>query len=143
MSDEVYLKVVLRRSGGTVLKIEVRGSREDVDYFLEKVVSLSQFEAEVLEPSDEVQGEEELEIDLPSIKIERGDNLPSILRKMFDSEWGRKPRTLKEVIDALASMGQYFNKSTVAVTLKRLVERGELRRIKGDDKIYRYVSAGP
>ncbi len=143
MSDEVYLKVVLRRGGGTVLKIEVRGSREDVDYFLEKVVSLSQFEAEVLEPGDEVQGEEELEIDLPSIKIERGDNLPSILRKMFDSEWGRKPRTLKEVIDALASMGQYFNKSTVAVTLKRLVERGELRRIKGDDKIYRYVSAGP
>ncbi len=143
MSGEVYLKVVLRRGGGTVLKIEVRGSREDVDYFLEKVVSLSQLEAEILEPSDEVQGEEELEIDLPSIKIERGDNLPSILRKMFDSEWGRKPRTLKEVIDALASMGQYFNKSTVAVTLKRLVERGELRRIKGDDKIYRYVSAGP
>jgi len=143
MSGEVYLKLVLKRGGGTLLKIEVRGSREDVDYFLDRVVSLSQIDVEMLEQVDEVSGEGELDIDLPNIKIERGDNLPSILRKMFDSEWGRKPRTLKEVIDALASMGQYFNKSTVAVTLKRLVERGELRRIKGDDRIYRYVSAGP
>ncbi len=139
------LKLVYRK-GGAVVHIELKGEKEEVDYFLEKLLTLveSQSEGEV-SIVEKVEGEsaEEGFKELPSIKIERGDTTSSIIKKIFSTDWGRKPRELKEVVEVLQTLGHYTNKTTVAVTLKRLVERGDLRRIRGSDKVYRYVAAYP
>jgi len=79
--------------------------------------------------------------ELPVIKIEKDDSLPSILVKMFSTQWGRKPRKLMEVKEALDSYGIIHPKQSVAVALMRLAKDGKLRRFKLEGE-YVYV-AGP
>ena len=79
----------------------------------------------------------------PKISITSGESLSEILKKVFNSSWGSKPRQLKEIISVLESYGLYYPKSSIAVTLKRLVQRGAIRRIKSKDKHYLYVSISP
>ena len=79
----------------------------------------------------------------PKISITSGEPLSEILKKVFNSSWGSKPRQLKEIISVLESYGLYYPKSSIAVTLKRLVQRGAIRRIKSKDKHYLYVSISP
>ncbi len=79
----------------------------------------------------------------PSIPIKKGEPLTEILSKLFDTKWGHKPRPLKDIIEALNSYGLYYPKSTIAVTLNRLAQRGVIRRVRGKGKYYLYVSAKP
>ena len=91
--------------------------------------------------SIETHREEPIVSELPDVRIKSGEPLTQILTKFFSTEWGRKPRQLKEIINLLESYGVYYPKSTIAVSLKRLVQRGVIRRIKGREKHYLYVSA--
>ncbi|MGC9189137.1 MAG: hypothetical protein ACP5GG_00190, partial [Conexivisphaera sp.] len=51
--------------------------------------------------------------------------------------WGRRPRRLSEVMDALSSFGLIYPKSSVAVALLRLAKEGEIRRFKeGGEYVY-------
>lgn len=79
----------------------------------------------------------------PSITIKKGEPLTDILTRLFNTEWGHIPRPLKKVIDVLSTYGLYYPKSTVAVTLNRLSQRGVIRRIKTKEKRFLYVSAEP
>jgi hypothetical protein len=74
---------------------------------------------------------------LPNIKIEKDDSLADIILKMFSDPWGRKPRRLSEVREALASYGLIHPKQSVAVALLRLSQAGKLRRFKeGGEYVY-------
>ena len=74
---------------------------------------------------------------LPNIKVEKGDSLAEIIVKMFSDPWGRTPRRLGEVREALASYGLVHPKQSVAVALLRLSQSGKLRRFKeGGEYIY-------
>jgi len=132
---------------GVVVDLELKGEKEEVEYFLEKILSLidssESIENNLETYEEEVETSRRKDIEVPNIKIERGDKTSTIIKKLFSTEWGRKPRELREVVETLHVLGHYVGKTTVAVTLKRLVQRGELRRIRGSDKIYRYVSAYP
>ncbi len=130
------------------LELEIKGEKEDVEYFLNKIFEVIETYKAGLEPSyiGEVstsihEYKEELH-KLPSITIKEGEPLTSILSKLFSDKWGREPRGLREVIEVLEAFGLYYTKSTVAVTLNRLVKRGILRRIKAKDGTYRYVYSG-
>lgn len=80
----------------------------------------------------------------PSITIRKGEPLTEILTRLFNTEWGGSPHPLKEVIDVLNSYGLYYPKSSIAVTLNRLSQRGVVRRIKTvREKHFLYVSATP
>ena len=79
----------------------------------------------------------------PSISIKKGEPLTDILTRLFNTEWGHNPRPLKEIIDVLNAYGLYYPKSTIAVTLNRLSQRGVIRRIKTKEKHFLYVSAKP
>jgi len=140
MNDVVELKF---RYGN--IEIELKGNRGDVEYFLDKVFSLVS-SALVSTPQERVAKEKiglkDVVENFPKIVIKGGEPLTEILTTLFSSEWGREPRNLREVIQALETYGLYYSKSTVAVSLNRLVKRGVLRRIRGKDGIYRYVSIG-
>ena len=67
--------------------------------------------------------------------------LGAALRKLLvESNWGKKPRTLGEVMTALETNGLYYKKSAVATTLVTLMKNKELRRL-GTRRSYRYVAA--
>jgi hypothetical protein len=80
--------------------------------------------------------------ELPDIRISKDDTLPTVIVKMFSTEWGRKPRKLMEIKNALDSYGMVHPKQSVAVTLLRLAKSGKLRRFKDSKGEYVYV-AGP
>jgi hypothetical protein len=134
------------RIGGN--ELEVSGDYEDVISILDKLLPYltkipehgydARLTREVKEDSTK-----ELDISMPVISIKKGEPLTSILSKLFDTEWGHKPHPLKEIMDVLESYGLYYPKSSVAVTLNRLVQRGVIRRIKTKDRFYLYVASTP
>ena len=74
---------------------------------------------------------------LPNIEIRKDDSLADIIVKMFSDPWGRTPRRLSEVREALASYGLVHPKQSVAVALLRLSQAGKLRRFKeGGEYVY-------
>jgi len=79
---------------------------------------------------------------LPNIRIEKDDSLADIIVKMFSDPWGRTPRRLNEVREALASYGLVHPKQSVAVALLRLSQIGKLRRFK-EGREYVYTASLP
>jgi hypothetical protein len=77
--------------------------------------------------------------DLPELKVDKGESLPSITTKLFASTWGKTPRRLVEVKAALESYGLVYPRQSVAVALLRLAQEGKLRRFKGSDGEYLYT----
>lgn len=77
----------------------------------------------------------------PEIHINRGDSLSDIIIKLFTDLWGRNPRKLGEVREALQSYGQVYPKQSVAVSLLRLAQSGRLRRFKGEGGEYVYTAS--
>ena len=125
-------------------ELEVSGEYSLVMDVIDKLLPyLSREDRMMIDKPIEVQVED-VDGDLPpKIRISSGEPLSAVLRKVFNTAWGSKPRQLKEIISVLESYGLYYPKSSIAVTLKRLVQRGVIRRIKGKDKHYMYVSTSP
>jgi hypothetical protein len=80
-------------------------------------------------------------LDLPELKVNKGESLPSIMTKLFGSQWGRTPRRLLDVKGALESYGMVYPRQSVAVALLRLAQEGKLRRFKGPDGDFLYTSS--
>ena len=147
--SNVSLKLVYKY-GNKSLELEISGEKEVVEDFLNKILDRFEVLQQVSSPKEPVESKRETKKveevsfdDLPNIKISSSDSLTDILNKMFYSGWGRTPRSLREVMDTLTTFGLYYPKSTIAVTLKRMVEKGVLRRIKGKDGVFKYVTSTP
>jgi hypothetical protein len=87
-------------------------------------------------------GFEGAETPQPTVRVEEGDSLADVILKIFSDRWGRRPRRLGEVCEALASQGLMHPKQSVAVALLRLAQAGKLRRFKERGE-YVYVTATP
>jgi len=79
--------------------------------------------------------------ELPELRVEKGESLPSIMTKLFGAAWGRTPRRLLDVKGALESYGLVYPRQSVAVALLRLAQEGKLRRFKGADGDFLYTSS--
>ncbi len=77
----------------------------------------------------------------PEIQIGKGDSLSDIITKLFTNSWGRSPRKLGEVREALQTYGQAYPKQSVAVSLLRLAQSAKLRRFKGEGGEYVYTAS--
>lgn len=80
-------------------------------------------------------------VDIPEIKIEKGDSLSDIVVKMFKNSWGKQSKRLADVRQVLDLYGLSYPKQSVAVTLMRLAQNGKLRRFKGSDGEFVYTAA--
>jgi hypothetical protein len=143
MDREEYRSLSVRLRIGNN-ELEIVGSYDEVSTILDKLLPYLiprkvergvEVESKVKEVSDEL-------LSIPPLSIKKGEPLTEILQKIFDTEWGHRPRPLREVMSVLETYGLYYPKSTVAVTLNRLVQRGVIRRIK-KDKYFLYVSTSP
>jgi hypothetical protein len=78
---------------------------------------------------------------LPTVTVERGDSLSDVISKFFSDAWGRNPRKLMEVREALQSYGLNYPKQSVAVALLRLAKGSKIRRFKGEGGEYVYTAS--
>jgi len=78
---------------------------------------------------------------LPVITVEKGDSLSDIISKFFSDQWGKSPRKLAEVRDALQSYGLNYPKQSVAVALLRLAKTSKIRRFKSEGGEYVYTAS--
>jgi len=77
----------------------------------------------------------------PTVTVEKGDSLSDVISKFFADSWGRSPRKLMEVREALQSYGLNYPKQSVAVALLRLAKGSRIRRFKGEGGEYVYTAA--
>ncbi len=78
---------------------------------------------------------------IPTVSIEKGDSLSDVISKFFADPWGRNPRKLMEVRDALQSYGLNYPKQSVAVALLRLAKGSKIRRFKAEGGEYIYTAS--
>lgn len=52
------------------------------------------------------------------------------IRTLIESAWGRQPRSMSEIKDALEANALHFSKGTLSGTLTTMTKRGDLRRLK-------------
>jgi hypothetical protein len=64
-----------------------------------------------------------------------------VISKFFADPWGRSPRKLMEVREALQSYGLNYPKQSVAVALLRLAKSSKIRRFKGEGGEYVYTAS--
>jgi len=122
-------------------EVEIKGDPSSVREFLDMLLPIISGEREApVEGQQEHVPEDDI---VPPIQVSEKEPVSEILLKLFSTSWARKPRSLSEVISALNSLGLYYQKTTVAVNLKRLVQRGKLRRIRGKDGTFLYVPVVP
>ena len=143
MSEEEGKLSIRLRIGNN--ELEIVGTYNEVSTILDKLLPylLQKRSDVVIDSEDKVrEGGSDVLSSIPTISVKKGEPLTEILQKLFDTEWGHKPRPLREVMNVLELYGLYYPKSTVAVTLNRLVQRGVIRRIK-KDKYFLYVSTSP
>ena len=67
-------------------------------------------------------------VQTPSLSA--GLGCSNAIRTLLQSEWGREPRTMNEIKDALETNALYFSKGTLSGTLTMMTKSGSLRRIK-------------
>jgi hypothetical protein len=77
----------------------------------------------------------------PSVSIDRGDSLGDILSKFFADPWGKNPRKLFDVREALQAYGLNYPKQSVAVALLRLAKGSKIRRFKADGGEFVYTAS--
>jgi len=139
--SQLPIKLIVR---GRSFEISTEGSLSSIYKELDALAEFADQVAEKLEIIEEMP-EAELEVttsaeeiavtpagDIPVIKAspKTMDNLESL----FDTPWGRTPRSLTEVMKALEVNAVPDKASTVSLYLRRLVRRGKLRRLEREGK---------
>jgi hypothetical protein len=79
--------------------------------------------------------------DFPTITVEKGDSLSDIITKFFTDQWGKSPRKLSDVREALQSYGLNYPKQSVAVALLRLAKSSRIRRFKSEGGEFVYTAS--
>jgi hypothetical protein len=77
--------------------------------------------------------------EVPMIPTDITKNLRHSIINILEAPWGKTPKKLNEIIDVLQTNAIYRSKSSIAGTLTQLVQKGDLRRIKGEDGDWVYL----
>jgi hypothetical protein len=56
------------------------------------------------------------------------------IRALMKTDWGKQPRSMKEIKKALDANALYFSKGILSGTLTTMTKRGELRRVKEEGR---------
>ena len=85
---------------------------------------------------------EELKVlDYP--KITRTNQCGEAVISLLSTDWGKTPRTIGELREAMEANAIFFPKTTLSGVLVWLVKKGELRRWKDKKRGYMYVVNEP
>ena len=72
-------------------------------------------------------------------KIGRTTQCGEAVQALLSSDWGKTPRTISEIREAMEANAIFFPKTTLSGVLVWLVKKGQLRRWKDKKRGYLYV----
>ncbi len=122
-------------------KSEVLSTIDDLDEIVGKV-SVAFNEENRKKTSRARKPKEELTpLDYP--KIERTNQCGEAVTSLLSTDWGKTPRTIGELREAMEANAIFFPKTTLSGVLVWLVKKGQLRRWKDKKRGYLYVINKP
>ena len=140
MPSEVINKFSLRIGD---FEIQLEGSEQ----YINSIIGENIFDfIDSIQTSDLLDSEmpEETTTDITDLstppKISKVTGLNDALKKLFDTDWGKTPRSLPEIKKVLELNGIFYESNDIASRLVKLLRTGEIRRI-GQRRKYRYVGA--
>jgi len=148
--SELPIKLIVRRKGfeisteGTISSIysEIDSLAELTDKIAERLEipeEMPEIGSEVMPSPEEVAVAPTVEIPV----IRPSGKTMENLELLFDTPWGRTPRSVAEVMKALDVNAVPERVETVSIYLRRLTARGRLRRIEKEGKwVYYKVPRG-
>jgi hypothetical protein len=126
-------------------QVELEGTHENVKSLMEKPLfeflkKLQDVAGEIPTSGAEVEAEETVPTEFPPPLGKPASLGDALTKLMIEKGWGKKPRTLAEIVTALETSGIYYKKAAIATTLVTLMKQGKLRRL-GTRGSYNYVAA--
>jgi hypothetical protein len=123
-------------------QVEIEGTHNNVRTLMDKPLFdfIKQLQGTIGEipPTTEVTPEvaPEQEVIPP---LGRPSTTTEALSLLFKSDWGKKPRTLAQIMNALEANGLYYKTAVVAKVLVDLIKKKETRRL-GTKRNFQYVA---
>jgi hypothetical protein len=122
-------------------KSEVLSTLDELDEIVGKVSVAFDEENWVKQVKAEKPKEEIAPLDHP--KIERTSQCGEAVVSLLTTDWGKTPRTIGELREAMEANAIFFPKTTLSGVLVWLVKKGRLRRWKDKKRGYLYVISKP
>lgn len=131
------------------MEVELGGDREEVLSTLDQLSGIvnkvsNAFE---IESSSFVDPPEQIEVEASSFleypKISRTSKCGDAVVALLSTEWGKNPRTISELREAMEANAIFFPKTTLSGVLVWLVKKGRIRRWKDKKRGYLYVINEP
>jgi hypothetical protein len=119
-------------------EIEISGTRDEVMKTLEELPRLMENIQKAFELTKNKETVQSTSSAFPSISA---SSCSEAVLQLLASDWGRQPRTLTELGEALKANAVYYPSTTLSGVLAWLVRKNKIKRWK-TDKGYVYVLAG-
>ncbi|HDM24235.1 hypothetical protein DRO02_05195 [archaeon] len=105
-------------------KIELEIQAETVA----EIKELLEIVKDYIEKASPIELQREAEEEIPHVTA---STCREAIIKLLSSEWGRRPRTLREIMKAMEVNAIYYPEKTVTGILTKMVKKGLLRRREG------------
>ena len=122
-------------------KSEVLSTLDDLDDIVEKITGAFNEESRTKLVKIKKPEEESDTINYP--KIERTSQCSDAVVGLLSTDWGKTPRAIGELREAMEANAVFFPKTTLSGVLVWLVKKGRLRRWKDKKRGYLYVVNKP
>jgi hypothetical protein len=120
-------------------EIEISGSREEVMKAIEELPQLMETVSKAFESTKTAKETEQPTVSAyPSVSA---SGCSEAVLQLLASDWGKQPRSLPELGEALKANSVYYPSTTVSGVLSWLARKNKIKRWK-TDKGYVYVLAG-
>jgi len=121
-------------------EVEISGERDAVLKIIEELPRLMETVSEALktiESEDLAEAPKSSSVKVPEVSA---SSCSEAIIQLLSSDWGKQPRTLAELGEALKTNAVYFPSTTISSVLSWLVRKNKIKRWK-TDKGYVYVLA--
>ena len=119
-------------------EIEISGTREEVMKAIEELPQLMETVSKAFESTKNKETAQTVSSVYPSVSA---SGCSEAVLQLLASDWGKQPRSLPELGEALKANAVYYPSTTVSGVLAWLLRKNKIKRWK-TDKGYVYVLAG-
>jgi hypothetical protein len=120
-------------------EVEICGSRDEVFKTVEMLPSLMANVSKAFEVA-KTSKPASSNITDSTYPVVSGSNCSEAVLKLLESDWGKEPRTLPELVDALKANALHYPSTTLSGVLAWLTKKGKVKRWKTDKGyVYSYV----
>ena len=117
-------------------EVEISGSRDEVFRTVEMLPSLMADVSKAFEVAKTSKPTSNVAVS--AFPIVSGSNCSEAVLKLLESDWGKEPKTLPELVDALKANALHYPSTTLSGVLTWLTKKGKVKRWK-TDKGYAYT----